>query len=139
MLRSSAAANAEAESSADEETSIFHKKSSGQNTPNYQSTAQKPPAALRSRPSTTSIRRSGRIYQPGEHGNNEQPGEEEHEHESWWARMLSEYGSIELENKGSVARDHLALGMNYTTLTLPELAEEEEKGEDRIANICTCV
>lgn len=79
---------------------------------NYQSTATSESNGARPRrngstPQSNTGRRRETATGPDANGDDH---DQDKEAMAWWKAQLAKFGSIELENKGSVARDHLALG-----------------------------
>ncbi|KAL2133804.1 hypothetical protein VTI74DRAFT_1661 [Chaetomium olivicolor] len=92
---------------------------------NYQATAEISPVARRR--STRRKASGGQQTSSGQgggdgEGDEQQQGERHKQDEPAWKRRLRYFKSIELENKGSVARDHLALERTFLAWLRTSLA-----------------
>ena len=116
----------QAESSADEITPIVNRERGAPKDRNYDSTStihfagSGVPGTSR-HSSSSSARRRKRGQSGLGSARHELAADEGKDGGSWWRELAEKYGSVELENKGSVARDHLALGVSESSLVVASL------------------
>lgn len=119
LRRSHTAVSFEDDGRPDETTAFLSRRLTSQNYHTLQNDTDAVPRARKSayKRSTSTLRPDESVPTRGSEENeqNGSPPEMGEEEPKWWEKALSPFRSIELENTGSVARDHLALGTDPLT------------------------